>query len=139
MPMRYIINTFKGLTFAWIIFLMVYFQNFSKGMFVYLFLHGTYGMAWLYKDIMFGDATFKHKGTLGSTIMSTIFLFIYWMIPLPLAAGYGVTNPPLIRIILVISLYLGGLYLMLGSDYQKTTTLAKKKGKIIPYIGLIST
>jgi hypothetical protein len=97
-------------------------------MFVYLFLHGTYGMAWLYKDIMFGDATFKQKGTLGSNIIITTFLFLYWMIPLPLAVGVGITNPSLLRIILVVSLYLFGLYLMLGSDYQKTTTLAKKKG-----------
>jgi hypothetical protein len=131
MPLRYIINIFKGLTFAWVIFLMFYFQTFSKGMFVYLFLHGTYGMAWLYKDIMFGDATFKQKGTLGSNLILTTFLFLYWLIPLPLAVGSGVSNPPLIRIILVVSLYIFGLYLMLGSDYQKTTTLAKKKGSAI--------
>jgi len=98
-------------------------------MFVYLFLHGTYGMAWLYKDIKFGDATFKNKGTIGSNIVLTTFLFLYWMIPLPLAVGAGVSNPPLIRILLVVCLYLGGLYFMLGSDYQKTTTLAIKKGK----------
>jgi protein-S-isoprenylcysteine O-methyltransferase Ste14 len=130
MPVRYTINTFKGLTFAWVICLMIIFQNFSRGMYVYLFLHGTYGIAWLYKDIMFGDATFKQKGTFGSNLIFAIFLLVYWMIPLPLAMGAGISNPSLLRIILVVSLYIFGLILMLGSDYQKTTTLAERKGLI---------
>jgi hypothetical protein len=106
---------------------MIIFQTFSRGMYVYLFLHGTYGIAWLYKDIMFGDATFKQKGTFGSNIIFATFLLIYWMIPLPLAMGAGITNPSLLRIILVLVCIIFGLYLMLGSDYQKTTTLAEKR------------
>lgn len=130
MPLRYIINLFKGATMFWVIFLMYHFRTMSTGMWVYLFLHGTYGFAWLTKDILFPDATFKQKGTLGSLILASIFLGLYWCIPVPLAAGLGVHNPPMARIVLVVSMYLFGLYLMMGSDYQKTTTLAKKKGKI---------
>ena len=29
MPMRYVINVFKGLTFLWVLFLMAYFNNYS--------------------------------------------------------------------------------------------------------------
>ena len=128
MPLRYVINFFKGMTVFWVIFLMFYFRSFSVGMWVYLFLHGSYGMAWVWKDIYFPDSTFLQKGTAGSLIMLFIFLSLYWFIPIPLAAGYGVHNPPLIRIVFVIFMYIFGLYLMMGSDYQKTTTLAKKKG-----------
>jgi protein-S-isoprenylcysteine O-methyltransferase Ste14 len=56
-----------------------------------------------------------------------------------LAAGFGVHNPPLIRIVLVVVMYSYGLYLMLGSDYQKNTTLAQKKGTFSGNLGLIST
>lgn len=122
-PLRYIINAFKGLTFLWVIFLMLYFQNFSKGMYVYLFMHGTYGFLWIYKDLNFPDASMKPKSTLVSNILLTTLLFIYWMIPVPLAAGFGVSDPPLIRIALEMILYFGGLYLMLRSDYQKAKTL----------------
>ena len=139
LPLRYIINIFKGLTIFWVMFLMFYFNNFSTGMYVYLFLHGTYGFAWVWKDIHFPDASFKAKGTIGSLIILTIFLTLYWCISLPLAAGLGVDNPPFIRILLVIVMYFFGLYLMLGSDHQKNTTLAQKKGLIINNIGLIST
>lgn len=130
MPLRYVINFFKGMTLFWVIFLMLYFRTFSTGMWVYLFLHGTYGFAWVWKDIYFPDTTFKQKGTLGSLVLLFTFLSLYWFIPVPLASGHGVHSPPLVRIILVVSMYLFGLYLMLGSDYQKNTTLAKKKGKI---------
>lgn len=41
------------------------------------------------------------------------------MIPVPLAAGYGVENPSWGRIGLLIGMYLLGLILMMGSDYQK--------------------
>jgi hypothetical protein len=98
-------------------------------MLLYLFIHGTYGFAWLAKDILFPDATFKKKATLGSLTLLSIFLWLYWFIPVPLAAGFGIHKPPLPRIILVVLMYLLGLYLMMGSDYQKTTTLAQKKGK----------
>ena len=113
---------------------MFYFRSFTTGMWVYLFLHGTYGMAWVYKDIKFPDSTFLKKASIGSNILLFIFLSLYWMIPVPLASGYGVHNPPISRIILVITMYLSGLYLMMGSDHQKTTTLAKRKGIDIKFI-----
>jgi protein-S-isoprenylcysteine O-methyltransferase Ste14 len=123
----------------WVIYLMITFQNYSTGMFVYLFLHGSYGIAWVWKDLCFPDASFQVKGTLGSLVVLSAFLGLYWCISLPLAAGYGVSNPPLIRIILVITMYLGGLYLMLGSDHQKNLTLARQKGTYLLNQGLIST
>ena len=113
---------------------MFYFRSFTTGMWVYLFLHGTYGMAWVYKDIKFPDSTFLKKGSIGSNVLLFIFLCLYWMIPVPLASGYGVHNPSVSRIILVITMYLSGLYLMMGSDHQKTTTLAKRKGIYTKFI-----
>jgi hypothetical protein len=50
------------------------------------------------------------------------------MIPLPLAAGYGVTHPSKSRIIALVAMYIVGVVLMLGSDYQKNTILRKRKG-----------
>ena len=65
LPLRYVINIFKGATILWVIFLMYYFSTFCTGMWVYLFLHGTYGFAWLAKDIYFPDTTFMKKGIFG--------------------------------------------------------------------------
>ena len=87
-------------------------------------------MFWIIKDITFPDPRFMAKGSVGSLILTFSFLTLYWLIPLPLAAGLGVTSPSLPRIIFLISLYFSGLILMLGSDYQKFYALKKKPGKI---------
>lgn len=52
---HYIVNTFKTFSFLWVIFLMVYFDNYKPSMYLYLFLHGTYGIFWVTKDIFFPD------------------------------------------------------------------------------------
>lgn len=108
-------------------------------MWVYLLLHGSYGLCWVTKDIWFPDARFMRKGSMGSHVLLFILLTLYWMIPVPLAAGYGISNPSTTRITFLICLYLIGMILMMGSDYQKTTTLHKRKGKTTIYSGLIST
>lgn len=43
-PIRHIINLQKGGTFFVMFFLMCYYNNFSLGAWVYLALHGSYGM-----------------------------------------------------------------------------------------------
>lgn len=98
-------------------------------MYLYLFLHGTYGILWIIKDLTFPDPRFLGKASIGSLILTFSFLTLYWLIPLPLAAGLGVTNPSQLRIIFLIVLYISGLILMLGSDYQKFYALKKKPGK----------
>ena len=120
----------------WVIYLMFYFKNFSTGMFVYLFLHGSYGIAWVWKDLCFPDESFKVKGTLGSLVVLSTFLSLYWCIPLPLAAGYGVSNPPLIRIILVIIIWLFIFLFLLKfvHHYFASIYFSKKSNKDVDII-----
>jgi hypothetical protein len=68
---------------------MSYFQNYSTGMYLYLFLHGTYGICWVIKDIWFPDERVLQKASIGSNLVLFVLLLSYWMIPVPLAAGYG--------------------------------------------------
>lgn len=56
MPIRYQVNFFKGATFIWIIFLMFCIQNYTIEMYIYLLLHGSYGIFWIIKDHYFPDA-----------------------------------------------------------------------------------
>lgn len=63
-----------------------------------------------------------------SHMILLIVLISYWMIPLPLAAGYGITNPSRTRVVFLVILYATGIILMMGADYQKNTTLKKQKG-----------
>ena len=124
------VNFFKCLTSLWILSLMWFFNNWSKGMWVYLFIHGSYGIAWLIKDRLFPDSQTLRKASLGSHLVLTIVLLCYWMIPVSLAMGLGINNPSVLRISSIIGLYVVGLVLMMGSDYQKYKTLKIRKGKL---------
>ena len=137
--LRHIINTFKGLTFAWVLFLMYSYNNYSTGMYLYLVLHGSYGMFWVLKDIFFPDSRWERKASVGSAIATFLFLTLYWFIPVPLAAGLGVSHPSNARILFLLGIYITGLILMLGSDYQKYHALKKKPGILWFNLGLIST
>ncbi len=129
MPSRHIINAFKGLTFLWVLFLMSNFNNYSTGMYLYLFLHGSYGIFWVAKDLTFPDPRFQQQTSIGSCVLIFLFLTLYWLIPVPLAAGLGVSEPSAARIMLLVGMYALGLVLMLGSDYQKYWALKKKPGR----------
>jgi len=59
----------------------------------------------------------------GSHLLLTAVLVCYWMIPMPLVLRWGIVNPSLSRIIFIVSLYVIGLILMMGADYQKYKTL----------------
>lgn len=107
---------------------MNWYENYSSGMYLYLFLHGTYGIFWLLKDIFYPDASFKQVASLTSTLILVIVLSMYWVIPVTIASGNGIQEPSKTRAYLCIILYISGVILMMGSDYQKTATLAKRKG-----------
>ncbi len=84
-PMRYIINFFKGTTFLWVLFLIYYFSCHETALYLYLALHGSYGIFWVIKDLTFPDARFMPKVSVGSAILCLLFLTGYWIIPLPYA------------------------------------------------------
>jgi len=118
---------------------MYAYNNFSTGMYLYLVLHGSYGMFWVMKDVMFPDSRWERKASIGSSIATFLFLTLYWFIPVPLAAGLGISQPSTARIVFLLCLYAGGLVLMLGSDYQKYHALKQKPGIYLYITGLIST
>lgn len=67
-PMRYYINLTKGLMIPYIYSMMVYYDNFSLGCWLYLALHGSYGVCWIMKDQLFPDPSFDKKSTILSVI-----------------------------------------------------------------------
>jgi len=60
-PMRYYVNLHKGSMPFMIFGLMLYYDNFSLGCWLYMALHGSYGFFWLLKDFTFPDASWERK------------------------------------------------------------------------------
>ena len=68
-PMHYAVNFNKGTMMIYIFILMCYFNNFSLGAWVYLALHGNYGLMWVLKDRVFPDVGFNREATTISALI----------------------------------------------------------------------
>ena len=64
----WVINFQKGGTFFFLGFLIWWYGNTSTAAWIYLALHGTYGLVWLVKDLAFPDPNWQVKITIGGGI-----------------------------------------------------------------------
>lgn len=126
-PMAWVINLHKGLSGLFIILLMVFYNNYSISAWVYLLLHGSYGLFWITKHLYFRDNRWEIKLTAGGGIIVFIMLGTYWIAPYLLISSTN-QNPGTILILLFASAtYSLGLFLMLASDFQKHKQLLHEK------------
>ena len=125
MKLNQIINLHKGLTVFVVAGLMMFFKNYSIASWVYLSLHGTYGILWLLKEKIFPDPYFKEKINLVTSITGFIFLGSYWIAPFILISSQKSVSYPIIAA--SISINIIGVFLHFASDAQKYFTLQIKK------------
>jgi protein-S-isoprenylcysteine O-methyltransferase Ste14 len=127
--LAWVINFQKGLTWAVVLGLMAAYDDFSTTAWVYLGLHGTYGLCWLMKHLAFPDASWERRATLGGALMS--FLLVlgpYWLLPwLLVSRGLEAPGPLLAA---AISLHTLGVAVMLAADAQKHFALKRGGGLI---------
>jgi len=96
MQLKHAINLHKGLTTIFVLGLMVAYRNFTLGAWVYLALHGTYGILWLVKDRIYPDRQWEQKITLGMGIITFIVFGLYWVAPFLLIRSGIVPPLPLV-------------------------------------------
>lgn len=128
MKLKHPINLHKGMTGLVVAAMMVYFQNFSVGAWVYLALHGSYGLMWLLKDQLFPDKKWEEKCSIGYGVFVFAVLVLYWLAPFMLISRFA--EPPYYLIAISIAMNLIGFVLHFGSDAQKYYTLKYKPGLI---------
>jgi protein-S-isoprenylcysteine O-methyltransferase Ste14 len=117
-----VINLQKGGTALYVGGLMWLYRNGSVEAWVYLALHGSYGLAWLMKHLAFRDRRFDAPVTVGGAVMTlAAVLGPYWLAPWLLISGVLGPRPeagaPLLGA--AIAVHTLGLALMLGADAQK--------------------
>ena len=115
MKLNQIINLHKGLTVFVVAGLMMFYKNYSIAAWVYLSLHGTYGILWLLKE----------KINLITSITGFIFLGSYWIAPFILISSQKSVSYPIIAVSIAINII--GVFLHFASDAQKYFTLKIKK------------
>lgn len=128
MKLKHPINLHKGMTGLVVAAMMVYFHNFSVGAWVYLALHGSYGLMWVLKGEIFPDRQWEKQSSIAYGVFVFFVLGLYWIAPFLLISQFG--EPPNYVIALSIVLNLVGFVLHFGSDAQKYFTLKYRAGLI---------
>lgn len=128
MKAKHSINLSKGLTAPFVLGLMIIYQNFSVAAWVYLALHGTYGILWLLKDRLFPDKQWEQDYPLSTGLVIFGVVSLYWVAPFILISTGA--QPPLPLIAAAIAINIFGVFLHYGSDAQKYYTLKARSGLI---------
>ncbi len=100
---------------------------------IYLALHGGYGINWLIKDLLFPDAKWQHRTTILAGIFGAAGLALYWLAGWLIISGHSSMDYPLpqpIWISLCVLTCLLGCIITTCADVQKYCTLKLRKGLI---------
>lgn len=125
MQLRHVINLHKGLTAPVVLAMMLAWNRFDSGPWVYLALHGTYGVLWLLKDRLFPDRQWQQEVGWPTAISGFLALGLYWLAPWLLISQGALPPPALLAAAIAINLL--GTVLHYGSDAQKHFSLELRK------------
>ena len=140
MKQKHFIDSHKGATCLWVLGLMWYYNNWNDTTaWVYLGLHGTYGILWILKSLTFGDKQWEQPTGIVYALMIWGSLSLYWIAPwmiisdtriLPMNFISTTNTIPAWYLGLSITLYTFGVFFHFASDMQKHITLSLRKGLI---------
>jgi protein-S-isoprenylcysteine O-methyltransferase Ste14 len=130
MKQKFFVDSHKGITWLAILAMIaVYGQWNNATAWIYLAMHGTYGILWVLKSRIFPDRSWERRISWGYGLANWAFLTLYWVAPWLLTAR-GVEAPPWYMGICV-SLFTLGIFLHFTTDMQKHTSLKLDPGTLI--------
>lgn len=139
-PLKFswLINLQKGGTFFFLGLLMWHYSGrtpaaTSMAAWIYLAIHGGYGLTWLMKDLSYPDPVWDVRITLASSVFVMFGLAWYWSFGWQLISGafdphYPLPDAP--WFCLCVSLCVCGNAIMMAADAQKYFTLRIRRGLI---------
>ncbi len=130
---RHFIDFHKGITFIYILFLIWYFDAYqNQAIWIYLGLHGTYGILWVLKSRIFPDKSWDKKSSISYGLVILFGLSLYWVSPWIIASGYFYNiDTPGWLISLSIFFFGLGVFFHFSSDMQKYVYLKLRPSKLI--------
>jgi steroid 5-alpha reductase family enzyme len=130
MKLKFFIDTNKDVTFLVILVLLaIYHQWQNPTAWVYLAMHGTYGLLWVIKSNFFPDSSWERKTSLWFGLFSWVSLVLYWFSAWWITSR-GVSSPPWL-LALAVSLNAFGIFFVFAGDMQKFTALKMHPGELI--------
>ena len=127
MKQKHFIDSHKGATSIFCLALMAYYSQWDNTTaWVYLALHGTYGLLWVLKSFTFPDKQWEQETGIGYGLVIWGGLSLYWIAPW-LICSKGLEAPPWM-LALCVFLFGLGVFWHFASDMQKHVTLTHKPG-----------
>ena len=130
MKQKYFIDIHKGATAPLVLGLIVYFNQWENmTAWIYLALHGSYGIMWVLKSAIFPDKTWEAKCSIWYGLYIWGGLTLYWISPL-IIMSTPVYNSPM-YLGLMVAIFSMGVFFHYASDMQKHAHLKLKPGELI--------
>lgn len=126
--MKHPIDAHKGMTLPVVLGMMAVFDTWTAAAWVYLGLHGAYGILWVLKSWTYPDPSWEKQLPLWKAAGVWLALLLYWLAPLLLITDGGEAPGWLLGAVIVTNLV--GSVLHFGSDAQKYYVLQARKGLI---------
>lgn len=126
---RHVIDAFKIATGPYVLACMALFHRWgSTAAWVYLGLHGTYGLLWVAKSRIFPDRGWERPLTVGRAALLVFGLASYWLAPTLLLAHGREAPAPLVGA--CVAAFGVGVFLHFAADMQKHVELARRPGQL---------
>ena len=130
MKQKYFIDSQKAITVLFILILMVlYHQLNNPTAWIYLALHGTYGILWVLKSRLFPDKAWEKETNLVYGLVIWVGLCLYWVTPWIITSQAVIAPGWYLGI--CISIYIIGVFIHFTSDMQKYCTLEYRPNQLI--------
>ena len=131
LPHKYYIDSHKGLTGPFVLGLIAYYHAWDNLLaWIYLALHGTYGVLWALKSRYFGDKNWERPVGLGVALYTWGGLSLYWITPWLIVSHRNHPIAPWM-VGLCIAMYSFGVFLHFASDMQKHMSIAYRRGTLL--------
>ena len=138
MRQKHFIDTHKGATPLFIIFLLLTYEPVDTIRLhghIYLALHGTYGILWVLKSIYFPDRSWEKETGFMYGLLIWAGLSLYWISPYVIVSGMELGRIYVINSYWLLSgiicIYVLGIFFHFCSDMYKDTFIKLKPGTLI--------
>ena len=133
MKQKFYIDLHKGLTSIYVLSLIFFFSAWENtNIFIYLALHGSYGILWILKSYIYPDRQWESKCSILYGLFIWMGLSLYWISPY-IIITQNIQSPNW-YLALCIMIYIIGLFLHFTSDMQKFIQLKYNPNMLIKNI-----
>jgi steroid 5-alpha reductase family enzyme len=125
------IDASKGLTPVVVLALILAFHATDDvRAWIYLATHGTYGVLWVTKSMVFPDKQWEQRVSVAYGALTFLALGVFWVSPW-LIVAHQTATPPAWWLGLCVAMYSFGVFLHFASDMQKHLHLAARPGVLL--------